>query len=146
MGATVLKNYTSDEVVISLGTIPINTGRGEGTFIKIKPKSPQFTTKVGADGEVARSRSNDHRHEIEITTLQTSDANLILSTLHILDQNAPNGAGVAAFLCEDMQGTSLHAAAECWIVEAPEVEYAAEIKERVWKLECAFMVNFVGGN
>jgi structural protein KPP10_ORF10 len=143
---SVLKNYTSDQVVASLGAIPLNTGRGEGTFIKIKPKSPAFSSKVGADGETARSRSNDRRHEIEITTLQTSDANALLSTLHQLDLHAPNGAGVGALLIKDMSGTSLHAAAECWIVEAPEVVYAADIQERVWKLECADMVNFVGGN
>ena len=140
------KFYTSDQVVVSLGTIPINTGRGEDVFVKITPMNPAFTSKVGADGEVARSRSNDRRHKIEITTLQTSDANLLLSILHQLDLNAPNGAGVAAILIEDMGGTSVFAAPECWIVEAPEVEYGAEVKERTWKLEAATPLNMVGGN
>lgn len=140
------KFYTSDQVVASLGGIPLNTGRGEGVFIKIRPKNPSFTTKVGADGEVARSRSNDHRCEIELTMLQTSDANILLSTLHQLDLNAPNGAGVAALLIQDMSGTSLHAAPEAWIVEPPEVQYGPEIEMRTWKLEAANMTNIVGGN
>ncbi len=141
-----LKTYTSDEVVASLGGIPLNTGRAEGVFIKIKPKSPAFTTKVGADGEVARSRSNDRRHEIEISMMQTSDANILLSALHQLDLNAPNGAGVAGILIQDMSGTSLHTAAECWIIESPEVQYGPEVEMRTWKLEAANMISLVGGN
>lgn len=140
------KFYTSDQVVASLGGIPLNTGRGEGVFIKITPMNPAFSTKVGADGEVARSRSNDRRHSIEITMLQTSDANVVMSALHQLDLNAPNGAGVAALMIEDMSGTSLHIAPECWITEAPEVQYGPEIEERTWKLEAANMVNIIGGN
>jgi hypothetical protein len=140
------KVYTSNQVVASLGGIPLNTGRGEGVFIKIKPKNAAFTTKVGADGEVARSRSNDRRHEIEITLLQTSDGNILLSALHQLDLNAPNGSGIAAILIQDMSGTSLHTAAECWITEGPEVQYGPEIEMRTWKLEAANMVSLVGGN
>jgi Protein of unknown function (DUF3277) len=140
------KFYTSNEVVASLGTIPLNTGRGEGVFIKITPKNPAFTTKVGADGEVARSRSNDHRFDIEMTMMQTSDANILLSALHQLDLNAPNGAGVAAILIEDMSGTSVFVAPECWIVEVAEVQYGPEVEMRTWKLEAASGVQLVGGN
>ncbi len=141
-----MKVYTSDQVVASLGGVPLNSGRGEGVFIKITMMNPAFSTKVGADGEVARSRSNDRRAKIEVTLLQTSDSNSLLSALHQLDLNAPNGAGVAGLLIKDMSGTSLHTAPECWVTKAPDVEYGAEITERTWELEAASLINFVGNN
>lgn len=140
------KFYTSDQVVASFGGVPLNTGRGEGVFIKITPMNPAFTTKVGADGEVARSRSNDRRHKVEITLLQTSDGNILLSAVHQLDLKAPNGAGVAGLLIQDMSGTSIHIAPETWITEAPEVQYGPQIEHRTWKFEAANMLDIVGGN
>lgn len=141
-----MKVYTSNQVVASLGGIPLNTGRGDGVFIKITPMNDMFTTKVGADGEVARSRSNDRRHKVEITLMQTSDANILLSALHQLDINAPNGSGVAALFIKDMSGTSLHIAPEAWITKSPEVSYGPEVEMRTWELEAANMVDIVGGN
>lgn len=141
-----MKIYTSDQIVASLGGIPLNTGRGDGMFIEIDMMNPAFTTRVSADGEVARSRSNDRRAKVSITLLQTSDSNILLSALHQLDLLAPNGAGVAAFLVKDMNGTSLHTGAEAWISKPPKVAYAATIELRVWELEVANLIDIVGGN
>ncbi len=141
-----MKVYTSDQIVASLGGIPLNSGRSDGVFIEIEMMNPLFSTKVGADGETARSRSNDHRAKIKITLLQTSDSNILMSALHNLDRFAPNGAGVAALYIQDLQGTSLHTAAECWITKFPDVKYGPEIELRVWELECADLINLVGGN
>lgn len=141
-----MKVYTSNQVTASLGNIPLNSGRGDGVFIKITPMNPAFSTKVGADGEVARSRSNDRRHKVEITLMQTSDSNILLSALHELDLFAPNGSGVAAILIQDMSGTSIFIAPEAWIVKAPEVQYGPEVEMRTWELEVANPINLVGGN
>lgn len=141
-----MKIYTSDQVTCAICNLLMQTGRGEKEFLKIRPKNPRFSSKAGADGEVSRSRSNDKRAEVELTLMQTSDGNALLSTLFLADSNAPNGAGVGSFLVKDMGGTSLYVGDACWITEMPEVTFSNEVEQRVWKIEVANLVDFTGGN
>lgn len=142
-----LKVYTSNQIVASFAGIPIQSGRsGEGDFIKIERMNPAFSEKVGADGEVARSRSNDKRTKITVTLMQTSDTNALFSAIFLLDENAPGGAGVGAFSVADLGGTSLHFAAEAWITKPADVTYAAEVGTRIWEFTAASMSGVVGGN
>lgn len=141
-----MKVYTSSDIVATFGGVPLNSGRADGEFIKIEPITASFTRKAGADGEVTRSRSNDKGAKITITLMQTSDSNALLSAIHLLDITASNGAGVAAFSVVDLGGTSLHFAAEAWIMQPADVTYAPEAGTRVWVMECAQMTGTVGGN
>lgn len=141
-----MKPYTSDQVVVAVAGILVMTGRGEKEFIKIAPMNPLFSTKVGSDGEVARSRSNDHRAKVELTLLQTSSANAFLSALLEADTLASNGAGVGPFLCQDLDGLSLYTGDACWITEHPEVVFANEVEQRLWKIEVANLIAVTGGN
>lgn len=142
-----LKIYTSNQIVATFAGIPIQSGRsGEGDFIKIERVNPAFSEKVGADGEVARSRSNDKRTKVTVTLMQTSDTNALFSAIFALDENAPGGAGVGAFEVQDLGGTSLHFAAEAWIVKPADATYAAEVGTRVWEFMCAAMNQVIGGN
>ena len=142
-----MKVYTSNQIVATFAGVPIQSGRSsEGDFIKIERMNPAFSTKVGADGEVARSRSNDKRTKITVTLMQTSDTNALFSAIFLLDETAPNGAGVGAFGVKDQGGTSLHFAAESWITKPADATYAAEVGTRVWEFEAANMTGVIGGN
>lgn len=142
-----LKIYTSNQIVATFAGIPIQSGRsGEGDFIKLERMNPAFSTKVGADGEVARTRSNDKRAKITVTLMQTSDTNALFSAIFNLDENAPGGAGVGAFEVQDLGGTSLHFAPEAWIVKPADATYAAEVGTRVWEMEAAQLNGVIGGN
>jgi hypothetical protein len=59
--------YTDEGVPIS--------GYADGTFVQVDPSGDSFAKKVGADGEVARSMSNDNTHTVVITLLQSSLSN-----------------------------------------------------------------------
>lgn len=137
--------YDSNEVSLNVAGIPIESGFAEGEIVRIVMAEDAFKVYTGADGGKSRSATHDQGANIEIRLAQTSPTNDALSALHNSDLNAPNGAGVGAFECADLQGTSLHFASKCWIEKIPDVVFEREVKERVWKIYAADMKNFVGG-
>lgn len=141
-----LKIYDSNEVDVIVAGYPIDSGRGTDEFVKIAFDSNAFEDVVGVDGQVARSKTNDLRATVTVTLMQTSKANAMLSALHQLDLNAPNGAGVGSLMIKDKQGTSLYAAAECWIQKTPDSSFKKTADERAWSIRCAKLIAFTGGN
>lgn len=140
------KTYDPNEVSLIVGAIPIS-GYADGSFIECSKESPDFNDVVGADGEVARSKSNDPRWTLTITLLQTSQSNAVLSALRASDLLAGNGAGVVPVLIKDNQGTTLMAFANAWIMNPPDVTFDREATERAWELRCIEAAPVViGGN
>jgi hypothetical protein len=135
-----LHTYDAKEVsvVISDRTITgfnsITVDRAEDSWID----------STGADGEVARSKSNDKRGNIELNLQQTSSSNEFLSSLH--NQDEASGNGTFNILVRDNRGTSLHESASAWILKPPASEYAQESGERVWTIRAASLSMNVGGN
>lgn len=109
-------------------------GFADGTFLKIAPKSPRFTSKSGVDGEVSRSRMHDTRKDVELTLMQTSATNERLSAIFKADVDSTNGEGVGAFMVQDRGGTTL-IEGTAYITTDPDAEFAAEAGPRVWKFE-----------
>lgn len=140
------KIYDSNRVTLSFMGIPISAGYAEDEFLTITQTSPDFVKVVGTDGEVTRSKTNDHSATIEVKLMQSSDGNVALSVLNNIDKLAPNGAGTGPMLIKDLQGTSLYSAAICWIAKPPDVSFGKSAKERVWTLECGNLVRLDGGN
>lgn len=141
-----LKIYDSDQVSVSFSGIPINSGRPDGEFVRIEQASEDFKSKRGVDGQTTRSKTKDRSAKITLILMQSSDSNIILSAISNLDREANNGAGVGALLIRDIGGTSLYAAAECWIAKPPDVAFAGEAGPREWTLECAKLIRVDGGN
>lgn len=139
--ADALKIYDSNAVTIQAMGILIDSGLADGTFVKVSPTSGAYTSVAGADGQVTRSKTNDKRATVEITLMQTSDANTALSTLYNIDQLSDNGAGVGPLLIKDRSGVALHTASKCWIMKSPDREYGKEATTRVWTLECADLIS-----
>ena len=140
-----MRIYDSNEVQVSFAGHPVE-GYADGPFLTITRESDTFTSVVGTDGGVARSKTNDNRATIEIRLLSTSPSNAAMSAIFLADKEAPGGAGVGAFLCVDLNGTSLYAAGNTWIKRAPDITYDREATERVWMLECDELRDFTGGN
>lgn len=138
--------YDSNEVAINFAGIPIESGFAEGELVRVTMVEDAFKEYIGADGGVSRAATHDQRADVEIRLAQTSPTNDALSALLNSDLNAPNGAGVGVIEVADLQGTSLHFASKCWIMKSPDASFDREVKERVWKIRCADMRNFVGGN
>jgi hypothetical protein len=137
--------YDSNQVQISFAGVPVE-GYADGDFLTITKTSDGFTSVVGTDGVVSRSKTNDRRATVEIRLMQTSRTNELLAAIHKADLETNGGAGIGAFLCADLNGTSLYAAGNCWIKKAPDVTYGREAQERVWTLEVDVLQDFTGGN
>lgn len=137
MTTSALKTYSADEVSLSLAGYQIDSGFADGEFVSVEPAADDFTDKAGADGEVARAKTNDRRATAKVKVLQTSQANDLLSQLRTLDINAPNGAGVGVFLLRDRSGGLLVRAEKAWIQKPPTVSRGREIAEYEWTLRLA---------
>lgn len=140
-----LKFYDADRFVISLAGIRVQ-GFADGEFLSIKPTQAAFNRTVGTDGEVARGRNADRTVEVVFKLLQTSASNLLLSALFALDNNAPNGAGVGALLCQDISGFSVLSAPQAWIVQLPDESWDRMPKSRDWLIHTGAALFTDGGN
>ena len=130
---------------MSIAGIPITGGYADGEFLRIESESDAFTDVAGTDGEVTRSKTNDRRATATLSLMQTADANNLLAALAITDREAPNGAGVGAFLVRDRQGTALYQASECWISKTPDATFDREATAREWTIRIAKLEDFTGG-
>jgi hypothetical protein len=143
--AAPLKEYNPSEIAMSFAGIPI-TGYADGEFVTIEPEGDWWNDYVGTDGDVARSRTNDHRVTITFKLAQYSDTNALLSAVMSADRLAPNGAGVGALEIRDLQGTTQLTCAEAWIMGPPTVSFDREIGTREWKIRGAVLDGVIGGN
>ncbi len=143
-----MKILDSNEVSCILMGIPIESGRGDegGDFVEIDYLNDDFVETVSLDGEVTRSKTNDGRADVTLKVMQTSESNKYLSSLRQGDLLAPNGAGVGAMMIRDRQGFSIYTAAQAWIVKAPKVTFGQKASVLEWKIRCAKLLAFSGGN
>ena len=139
------KFFDPQGTVIYLAGITMS-GFADGEFLTYERMSDGFNDVVGSDGEVCRSKSNDRRVKCTIKLLQSSLINLALSTLHNTDLNAPNGAGVGAWLHQDLQGNTLVSAQQAWITKFPDGSWDRTPKMREWVVMLADAQQVEGGN
>jgi len=135
--------YSPKKIVFSVAGQAIS-GYADDSFIKVERNADAFTHKVGCDGEVGRSLSADNSGTITLTLLQTAASNDLLSALHEADRISANGKFVA--FGEDKNGTSVFGSGEAWIPKLAAIEEGAEIGTREWRIVCADLNMFVGGN
>jgi len=138
-----LHTYDPKKVVLIVGGVPIG-GFADGTFINVMRSEDAFTKVVGADGDTTRSKSNDKSGEMEITLLQTSMSNDVLTGFAMADELQNKGA--VPVLLKDLSGTSAFASAFGWVRKLPDSEYGKEVSERSWTLDLVDLNMFVGGN
>ena len=113
-------------------------GFADGTFLSLARRSPRFSTKVGADGEVSRTKSADQTGTVTLTLMQSSTFNEDMSLLLASGEIGP-------FLYQE--GRTVIAAGECWIQNAGDVQRAKEEGEQEWEVALGNMTTFnVAGN
>lgn len=139
-----MKIYDPDEYTVYFNGILVQ-GYAEGEFVSVEQMSDAFSSVVGTDGEVARSKSNDRRVKVTIKLLQTSSSNAALSAIHQRDLNAPNGAGVGTLSIVDNFGATKVQGDQAWIVKMPAASLDRTAKSREWEIEVANCTRFEGG-
>ncbi len=124
-----VQTYDPKKVIVTFGGTII-TGFADGTFIQISAASDLFSKKVGSDGEVARSRSNDDTYEVTLTLMQTSLSNKVLNAFKEADKLS--STGVLPLTITDVSGAGLFFWPQAWIKKSPGGEYAKEVGDRQW--------------
>jgi hypothetical protein len=139
------KNYDLKRQTLCCMGLLIDSGFAEDDVFTLARNSPIFTRKVGADGQVTRSKTNDNSGMITIKLLQSSEANALLSAFAILDSKGNNGLGVGPLIVKDLDGTTL-ISGTCWVEKWPDLTLGKEASEREWQLGCDIDFMLVGGN
>jgi hypothetical protein len=121
--------YDPKKVIITYGSVPIG-GYADGTFVQVDPNGDAFTKKVGADGEVVRTRSNDNTHTVAITLQQSSLSNQYLSTCKNADKLT--GLGMLPLSITDLNGATLFFWPQAWVSTDPGWGFAKEPTDRAW--------------
>lgn len=137
--------YDPDQVIVAIDGI-VMQGFADGEMITIAQVSDAFLDVCGTDGEVARSKSNDRRATVTVKLLQTSNMNDYLTSLHLVDLNAPGGAGIFNFMMQDLLGTTMCQAEQAWIVKYPDNSMDRTAKSREWQLRLGNATRIEGGN
>jgi hypothetical protein len=130
--ASFVKTFDIKRVIVTWCGTALS-GWADGTCIQIRPAGPRWTKHVGADGEVARSKSNDLTSEVTLSFTQTSLSLDFLSLMLALDNYSNNGLGPLQI--QDLNGGANQFWAQAWIRQPAETVYAKDMAPRVWTLD-----------
>lgn len=146
MAQNYLGTYSAARVSIVVAGFAIS-GYADGTFVTIEESGDGVMMKSGADGEVARSISNNYVVDINITLLQSSASNDILNNLYNVDRLTIGGQ-VFPIVIESHGGTTMYTSGQCWIRKRSRVSYARDIESREWSLQSISpnLAGFVSGS
>jgi len=126
-----MKTYDPTEVQINLGPLTL-TGFADGTFIKVaRNTTERYKKKVGAKGEVSRSRVTDNSGTVEVTLKHTSPSN---GKMYALDRSP---ATFPLTIIENGEAKFVAASTEAWIEKLPDPEFGEEEGNAVWVIGCA---------
>jgi hypothetical protein len=140
-------SFDVNQLTILVGAILIDSGFAEDDVVKVEPGDDDWLIVKGADGSVARSKSNDKTAKVTLRLLQTSPKNALLSAARALDANTPGGAGVGPFMLNDRSGVTKIAASKSFILGRPkDISFGKTIKVREWVIFLADEVQLLGGN
>lgn len=142
-----LRSWNLRDLAISLNAVPLDDGGyGDDEVMSLEWAEEQFTTFVGADGEVSRSATNNGVATVTLKYAQTAAANDRLTALLKADLLAPNGAGAGFFQARDKEGRLVVLSERSWIKGFPPLTLGKTIKVFEWKIELADALgSFIGG-
>lgn len=144
MAEKVTRVYNADEVTFSFADVLVEGGFADGEFVKIEEESDTYTDVVGADGEVAASKTNDRRATITLSLLQTAAYNKILSDAWNLGI-ASDGIAAGELLVRDRQGSTVFNAL-AWILKPPDVSLDRGVTPRAWPFRTGQLQRTDGAN
>jgi hypothetical protein len=151
--------YSPDRVQITIGLpVPFPTielpdglaiphvldGRNSDNFLTVARTNPVNTEQAGADGEIIVIQSKVVSGAFNITLLDSSVSNIILSAMLTVWENGVRFFFPVTVIDLDSAGT-LYEGDKCWIEGWPEAAYGAAPGPRAWVIRTAKLTMFHGG-
>ena len=136
------KTFSLEKCTIFFGT-PLKGGFGSDEAIKITPSGDTWSSEDGVDGTTAWAYTGSTKFKVEISLLQTSSMNAVLSALYYVQRET----GIAVPLAyKDQNGLDLFASPAAIIMKLPEMGRGNKIANQKWEIEAANGKLFLGGN
>lgn len=139
-----LSTYSPSDVTITIAGMHSVTGYTDGTFVRITKDMKPFSKTRAMDGEMSRMYFDDAGYKVELTLMQSSSSNNILSMIYNID--TVTHMGKFPLFIKDGRGQTNFLAATAWIEQIPDVEFGVEMSERRWVFGCSDVVLTIGGN
>jgi hypothetical protein len=136
--------YSANAWTFNFGGLAIETGKGKDEFLKITQKEDTFSYQQGIDGEGVFSWTGATSVEVELTLLQTSAGNAVLSAIH--NASLLLGGSPSPLFIEDRNGTSKTASVAALIKKWPDDGAASEAGMTKWEFIVHDPVRFVGSH
>lgn len=134
--------YDPGKVIVTFKGIQI-LGFADGTFVKASRSEAAFKTKVGAYGDVVRTRNRNKMGSVVLTLQQTSLSNDALSAALLNDETSGTGAGT--LMIKDLNGTTLFESSVAWVNKMADGEFGDDATNREWTVDCGELKIFNGG-
>ncbi|WYV99009.1 virion structural protein [Pseudomonas phage vB_PpuM-NoPa] len=139
-----ISTYSPMDVTITLGGLHSVIGYADGTFVTIKKDIKPFAKVRAMDGEIARQYFDDAGYKVELTLMQSSPTNNVLSMLYNVD--TVTHMGKVPLFIKDSRGQTTFIAGTAWIEEIPTVTFSSQLDTRTWVFGCADVAMTIGGN
>ncbi len=125
-----LNTYNLKNVSVQIGGVALS-GFGENDAVSIDAAEEIWTTSVGADGEVVRSKNNNATGTITITCMQTSGVNEICENIRLLDEAADQtGLFLLPIIIFDEHRNETISSEQCWLMSHPTRSFGKRVAER----------------
>lgn len=139
-----LNTYSPSDVIVSLAGMHTVTGYADGTFIKIMKASRPFEKTRAMNGEISRIYSKDDTFRVELTLMQSSGSNNVLSMLYNID--TATRVGKFPLFIKDGRGQTTFISATTWIEQLPDVTFGSQLDTRTWIFGCSDATIMIAGN
>ena len=140
----VIATYSPEDIQVAIAGLYNVTGFVEGSFVTINRDTPLFQTSESSDGMVSRTKRNSRTFSVQLSLMNTSESNNVLTTLALLDHSIH----IVKFplLIKDSLGSTIFFSTSSWIENTPSTSYSTNITNRDWTIRCAQSTMYVGGN
>lgn len=122
-----ITSYDAKDVSVIVNGIYL-TGFADGTFVSYSKDEEQFSTTVGALGDVARAKVNNPLGTITVTLQQTSPQVSMMNNL------AMSGKLVEARVIHKGSSTLKVGGTQCFIKKPADGEFSNEISNREFEI------------
>lgn len=121
-------SYDAKDVSVIVNGVYL-TGFADGTFVSYSKDEEQFSTTVGALGDVARAKVNNPLGTITVTLQQTSPQVSMMNNL------AKSGKLVEARIIHKGSNTQKVGGTQCFIKKPADGEFSNEISNREFEIQ-----------
>lgn len=136
-------NYSFKNVNVIYGIYELEGFNDGDDVVSIIQNVEQFTTHVGAKGDVTRAQSADNSCTITIKFQQTSKSNAVLNGIYVADRET--GASYYPMTIQDKETGETYVINNVWIQKFPDIIRGQGVNSMDWVFQGDFFTPVITG-